>query len=208
VVRDTRERRCSGEGSGRDVRAADAIGMTKSTIVAENAPALRREPRPFLHLAPAALPTSGVTYDARGAARLDDAVSPQIPQLVRSLVDWTIALQNRRALERGRVQPIQVSVLNRRRRAARSWLLAIAAGRTDAATSHAVASQWLPLLAATGPDHKPTPAMARALVEFVRGALTACVFDDVRANLLDDAKALHVLETTLAVHLAAVLPSA
>jgi hypothetical protein len=177
--------------------------MTKSTIVAEDVPALRREPRPFLRLAPAVGPA--MRPDPRGLARLDAALAEQIPQLVRSLVDWTIALQNRRALGRGGAQPIQLSVLNRRRRAARSWLLAIAAGCTDAATCHAVAGQWLPLLTGSGPEAKPSPTTAQALVEFVRGAITACVFDAPRANLLDDARALGVLEATLAAHLAAML---
>lgn len=42
------------------------------------------------------------------------------------------------------------------------------------------------------------------LVEFVRGAVTACIFDQPAANLLSHAKALHALESTLSAHLAAV----
>lgn len=176
--------------------------MTKSTISAGDSVTAVREVRPFLLLQPARLPLKETKADATGLARLDAAVSPTIPQVVGSLVDFTIALQNRRALERGPVQPIQLSVLNRRRRAARSWLVAIVQGKTDAATRHAVATQWLPLLTGTGPDLARAQRSGRALVEFVRGALTACIFDEPSENLLDHAKALHVLESTLAAHLA------
>jgi len=39
----------------------------------------------------------------------------------------------------------------------------------------------------------------------VRGALTACVFDEAADNLLPHAKAEHVIEATLQAHLAALL---
>jgi hypothetical protein len=178
--------------------------MTKSTVLAKDATsAVLREVRPFLYLEPARLPLAATTVDAAGCARLEASVSPVIPQLVRSLVDFTIALQNRRALERGNVQPIQLSVLNRRRRAARAWILAILGGQNDAATQHAVSTQWIPVLTGTGPELARAEASGRALVEFVRGAITACIFDEPSDNLLEHCKALHVLETTLAVHLAA-----
>jgi hypothetical protein len=176
--------------------------MTKSALLTGTEAALR-EVRPFLYLEPARLPLKDARVDERGQALLEDAATPALPQLVRSLVDFTIARQNRRALERGPVQPIQLSVLNRRRRAARSWLNAIVAGRTDAATRHAVATQWLPLLTATGPDLRLAARYGRALIEFVRGALTACVFDEPTDCLIPHARALQVLETTLAAHLAA-----
>jgi hypothetical protein len=183
--------------------------MTKSTVLAnDGVAAAQREVRPFLLLEPARLPLKETAVDATGLAELERAVTPSIPALVRSLVDFTIARQNRRALEHGRVQPIQLAVLNRRRRAARSWLLAIATGKVDAATRHAVATQWLPLLAGTGSELARIGGAGRVLLEFVRGALTACVFDEPRESLLDQAKALHVLESTLAAHLAGVLEAA
>src|SRR5262245_11731127 len=127
--------------------------MTKSDVLAKDATVtVRREARPFLHLEPAALPPAPTPVDAVGVAHLEAAVTPAIPYLVRSLVDFTIALQNRRALERGHVQPIQLSVLNRRRRAARAWILAIATGQQDAATRHTTATQWIPVLTGTGPE--------------------------------------------------------
>lgn len=178
--------------------------MSKSAAPLAHVATAAREPRPFLFLSPARLPLRHDSIDADGQARLAAAADDAVPMLVRALVDYTIERQNRRALERGHVQAIQLSVLNRRRRAARAWLVAILAGRTDAATRHAVATMWLPTLCGTGPDLRLAARPAQALVEFVRGAITACIFDQPDANLLPHAKALHVLETVLSVHLAAV----
>jgi hypothetical protein len=177
--------------------------MTKSAGSGTASATVRREVRPFLYLEPTRAPVQAAPADPVGAALLEQAIAPCIPQLVRSLVDFTIARQNRRALERGPVQPIQLSVLNRRRRAARSWLNTIAAGKTDGAVRHSVATLWMPLLTASGPDLRASSRYGRAIVEFVRGALTACVFDEPSEHLLPHARALHVLETTLAAHLAA-----
>ncbi|MBL9078844.1 MAG: hypothetical protein JNL08_15165 [Planctomycetes bacterium] len=179
--------------------------MTKSAVSQANVVTAAREPRPFLFLSPARLPLRHDPIDAAGRATLQAAAEDAVPMLVRSLVNFTIERQNRRALERGNPQPIALSVLNRRRRAARAWLLAVLAGKVDGAARHAVASQWLPTLCGTGPDLRLAAAPARALVEFVRGAITACIFDEANENLLPHAKALHVLETVLSVHLAAVL---
>lgn len=165
-----------------------------------------RVPRPFLYLEPARLPLRadhGESIDAAGQHNLEVAAAAAVPVLVRSLVDYTIALQNRRALERGNPQPIHLSVLNRRRRAARAWILSILSGKVDAATRHAVATQWVPMLTGTGPDRQKAMRPGRVLIEFLRGSITACIFDEIAANLLPHARALHVLESTLSVHLAA-----
>lgn len=159
-----------------------------------------REPRPFLYLKAKSLPIVDSDLDAASVAQLQGSMQEEISQIVRSVVDFTIARDNERTR---RTQPIRMSVLNRRRRAARSWLLAIAEGRIDAVTLHTVASQWLPLLCGTGPDLALLADPAVDLIEFVRGAATACIFDEVAANLLPHARALHVLETTLSAHLAA-----
>jgi hypothetical protein len=98
--------------------------MTKSVTSAKETVSAVRVGQSVLYLKPARLPLRDVAIDPIGAARLDAALSPSIPALVRSLVDFTIELQNRRAIERGNPQPIQLSVLNRRRRAAarvRPW---------------------------------------------------------------------------------------
>lgn len=179
--------------------------MTKSAVpVVDAGPTVAREPRPFLYLEPARLPLRNPQIDAASIARLDAAVGDDVPALVRSLVDFSIARLNRRALERGNPQPISVSVLNRRRRAARSWMVAILAGRVDAGTLHAVSNQWIPTLAGTGHDLRKSARPGRVFVEFVRGAITACIFDQCEANLVPSAKAGHALETVLAAHLAAV----
>jgi len=162
-------------------------------------------PRPFLYLKPARLPLPTQPVDAIGMRGLERALSPHVGHMVRCVVDYTIARQNRDDLL---AQPIRMPVLNRRRRAARSWLLAIVDGRCDGATRHAVATQWLPLLCGTGPDLADSAAPGRELIEFVRGVATAMLFDQPVANLLPRARALHCLELTLAVHLAATLEQA
>lgn len=175
--------------------------MTKLEVPRRSGAAAMREPRPFVYLKPASLPMPQLVEDPAGAARLDDAVQEWIPQLARSIVDFTIARDNARS---GHPAPIGMSVLNRRRRAARAWLQLLAAGRADAGARHVVATQWLPILCGTGPDLLLARAPARELVEFVRGAVTACIFDAARAELLLDARAHYLFESALAAHLAAV----
>jgi hypothetical protein len=176
--------------------------MTKSLVSDRDVVAAVREPRPFLFLTPARLPLREPVVDPIGQQLLETIVIDAIPQLVRSLVDYTIERQNKRALERGHAQPIQLAVLNRRRRAARTWLLAIAGGKVDGATRHAVATQWMPVLCGTGPDYSGIARPGRVLIEYLRGAITACIFDQPAEVLLREARALAVLEATLAAHLA------
>lgn len=180
--------------------------MTKSVAVPHNpvSAVAVREPRPFLFLEPARLPARSDAIDAAGCGRLEAVATPAVPMLVRALVDYTIARQNRRL----GAQPIQLSVLNRRRRAARAWLLAILAGRVDGATLHAVSTQWLPTLCGTGPELGKALRPGRELIEFLRGALTACLFDEPAENLLPHARALHALEAVLSLHLAGLVHGA
>jgi len=179
--------------------------MAKSVMSVGNpVQAILREPRPFLFLEPARVPTRAVAIDPIGLEWLDEACDEAVPALVRSLVNYSITLQNRSSLERGARQPIQLSVLNRRRRAARAWIVAVLAGRTDGPTQHAVSTQWIPTLCGTGPDLQNAAGQGTKFVEFLRGALTGMVFAEPAANLLGHARALHVVESVLAVHLAAV----
>lgn len=180
--------------------------MTKLATSEKIAPATPREVRPFLYLDPIRGATIPVALDPVGLTVLATAVEPAVPMLVRAVVDQSIA--GRHGPDITRRQPPQVSVLNRRRRAARAWLQAIAAGSVDAGTLHAVGTQWLPTLAGAGPELGNGLPTARALVEFVRGATTALLFDAPAANLLPHARALHALESILAVHLAAVVDAA
>lgn len=178
--------------------------MTKSANAVPPGTVTAREPRPFLFLDPVSVPVTEAALDPVGIAVLGACAGDHLAMLVRALVDHTIELQNRRALLTGRRQPIHLSVLNRRRRCARSWLNAILAGRIDETTCRNVATQWIPTLAASGPDLAHATRAGRSCIEFVRGALTALVFDEPAENLLAHARALHVLETVLGVHLAAV----
>ncbi|HZN37618.1 MAG TPA: hypothetical protein VFD82_02380 [Planctomycetota bacterium] len=177
--------------------------MTKSVVTELDRASAVREPRPFLYLEPAPL-VPGEAVDPVGCEILDARVMPSVPALVASLVDYTIERQYRRELERGNPQPIQLSVLNRRRRSARAWILAILGGNVDQPTLHALATQWIPMLAGSGPDLEHVARPGRELTEFVRGAITACIFDEPAENLLPHARALHALESTLALHLAAI----
>jgi hypothetical protein len=83
-------------------------------------------------------------------------------------------------------------------------VLAFAVGRIDAAPRHAAATQWLPLLCGSGPNLATVGRPAQVLIEYVRGAMTACIFDEACDNLLPEARALAVLEGALAAHLAEV----
>jgi len=181
--------------------------MSKPSIPVPATAQLTREPRAFSHLAPLIVTAEPPAIDVGGRAFLAAKVGDSIPALVRALVDHTIALQNRRGLESGNRQPIQLSVLNRRRRSARIWIQSVISGDVDRATLHAVATQWLPTLAGNVPDRQSMLRQARSCVEFVRGSLTGLVFDAPAENLLGHARALHVLETVLGVHLAAVQSS-
>lgn len=180
--------------------------MTKSEVsMVDGTSTLRREGRPFLFLDPAPAVQPPVVLDPIGLDWLHGEVADQAPTLARSLVNFSIELQNRSMLERGNRQPIQLSVLNRRRRVARAWVNAVLAGSVDPTTLHAFATQWLPVLCGTGPDARPAPALGRKFVEFLRGAITAHLFAAPADNLLPAARALFALETILASHLAAVL---
>jgi hypothetical protein len=166
------------------------------------------EPRPFLFLDPVRTTARRPVLDEVGRENLESCTIDAVPAIVRSLVDFTIAQQNRRALEHGNVQPIQLSVLNRRRRSARAWILAVLAGAVDAGTLHALTTQWIPTLTGTGPDLRRAAQPGRACLEFLRGAIAAQIFDRPAENLLPHARALHVLETVLGLHLAAVQDAA
>ena len=176
--------------------------MTKPAIP-QAAAAPTREPRPFSFLAPKLVLAEPPAIEVGGRAFLSAKTSEFVPALVRALVNHTIELQNRRSRERGWQQPIQLSVLNRRRRCARSWLQSVINGAVDLPTLHAAASQWLPMLCGHGPDQPTMLRTVRSCVEFVRGALTGLIFDHAADNLLGHARAQHALETVLAAHLAA-----
>jgi hypothetical protein len=181
--------------------------MTKSADVIPPVVAAAREPRPLQWLEPVRVPVEQPVLEEAGVEFLALKTIDSIPALASALVDHTIALQNRRALESGDRRPIQLSVLNRRRRASRAWILAILGGKIDAATQHAVCHQWILTLAGSGPDPRTAARVGASCVEFLRGAITALIFDEPAPNLLGHARALHALEQVLGVHLAAIRAS-
>lgn len=166
-------------------------------------PTTRPEPRPFLRVEPRPIPQAEANIDPIDVGLLATAVQDHVPAIVRALVNHTIALQNRRQLETGHSRPIAVSVLNRRRRSARAWIQSILAGRVDRPTLHALTHTWIPQLAGTGPEPARAVRTGIACMEFLRGAITAQVFDAPADNLVPEARALNALETVLGVHLQA-----
>ena len=160
-----------------------------------------RERRPFQRLEPNAAPR-GLPPSARPGLRVLEArLSDQVPLLVRSLVNFTLSAQMRPGRRTARPMPPTVSVLNRRRRAARVWVHAILAGRVDSDTLAAIANSLLPLLAGTGPEVHRCEAPGRECFEFLRGAVTGLIIDEPADSLLPEAQGLYALDTVLGIHL-------
>lgn len=159
------------------------------------------EPRPFQRLKAIGAPRGLGADVAAGLPLLEMLVWDQVPAIVRSLVERTIALQHARAPKRS---PLPLSVLNRRRRAARSWIVAVMAGRLDRGTLHALTTVWVPHLAGTGPEIEAAVPVGVDCVELLRGLFTAAILDRPADNLVPQAKALHAVETILGVHLQAI----
>jgi hypothetical protein len=159
--------------------------------------------QPFLRLQPRALPAAAAAELASSLPAFTAALDGAVPRLARCLVQFSVAASNARQRRAGRAAGVSTSVLNRRRRAARAWLEAVAAARVDAPALHAVATQWLPQLIGCGPDLHLAANPGRALVEFVRGLVAGCIFDTPGDNLLPEAHAVHAAETVLAAHLQA-----
>lgn len=161
-----------------------------------------RRPQPFAFLdveRGLAVPA----IDPKGRAFLMACSSEYVPALVRGLVTHTISEQNTRNRVRGAALPIQVSVLNRRRRAARQWIQSVLAADVSRPILHAAAYQWLPTMCGNSPIREVAVATCESCAEFVRGAVTALIFDRPGENLLGHARAMHVLEQVLATHVAA-----
>ncbi len=169
-------------------------------------PTAPRERRPFARLEPttgsAALP--GELH--QGLTNLELCVGTQIAMLTRALVTYTLTAG--RADTIGRRTPPTISVLNRRRRAARLWIQAILAGRVDDDTRHTVATSLMPKLIGCGPEIHRAERAGELLVEYVRGAMHAAILDRPAANLVPEAAAIHALDTVLANHLDAFVQTA
>ena len=160
--------------------------------------------RPFLYTTPVRFPCPLPAEVHDGLAELEQRVGEDVQGIVRSLVNYTVSVHNARTRATGSGSATTVSVLNRRRRAARAWVLAILTGRVDGTTLHTLTHTWLPQLIGTGPDTSLAVAPGERLVEFLRGNISARVMDEPADNLVLHAKALHGLEVVLGIHLQAV----
>lgn len=166
--------------------------------------ALNRDRRPFLWLAPVQVPRQLSADALAGLDELDARVGDAVPIAVRSIVNFCNAVQLERQRRANRMaQGPSVSILNRRRRAARAWIVSILQGKVDQGTLHALTHAWIPLLAGTGPEAADAAEFGERLIEFVRGVVAAMVMDEPADNLVPQAHALHSLETVLGIHLQA-----
>jgi hypothetical protein len=163
----------------------------------------QRERRPFLWISPVNSHQALPADFADGLVELEAWVGADVQILVRSLVNYSVASQNRRSREAGRSVGTTLSILNRRRRAARAWSQAILAGQMDEPTLRSMSHTWLPQLAGTGPDIALAVPAGREFLEFLKGTMTALVMSQASASLVPQAKALQALETVLGVHLRA-----
>jgi hypothetical protein len=140
------------------------------------------------------------TQLVEGFVELEARVGPNIQLVVRSLVNYTVASQNRRLHEAGRTGGTTLSILNRRRRAARAWILVILSGELSDASLRSLTHSWLPQLSGTGPELALAVPAGMEFLEFLKGAITGLVMAEPKENLVPEAKALHALETVLGVH--------
>jgi hypothetical protein len=177
-----------------DTRPADNSG-TRPAVPAT------KERRPFLKLSPLLVPREVPEELAPGLEELEHRVGDDVQIVVRSLVNFTVSRQIVAQRAAGRAVGVPHGVLNRRRRSAREWILAIVAGHVDESTLHSLTHTWIPQLAGTGPDVAAAIAPGAEMIEFVRGAISALVMNDFAANLVPHAKALNALETVLSLHL-------
>lgn len=193
---------------GRRFGNADADGMASKARVAVQAPArtgieLRSE-RPSFHLLRPRRPTAGLPLSAEdGIAYLQFIAGEEDARIAQALVH--ASFRTRAPAGTVFVREPSISVRNRRRRAARLWVNAILAGDVSAPALKALTHSWLPQLAGTGPDAWRGQPAGRRFVEYLRGAFTAAVMTDAMPCLIRHAKALHALESILAVHLGAIV---
>lgn len=164
---------------------------------------IAKERRPFLKLSPLLVPREIPEEMAPGLEELENRVGDDVQIVVRALVNFTVSRQIVAQRAAGRAVGVSHGVLNRRRRSAREWILAIVAGRVDESTLRSLTHTWIPQLTGTGPDVVAAIEMGVELIEFVRGAVSALVMTELAESLVPHAKALNALETVLSLHLRA-----
>jgi hypothetical protein len=149
-------------------------------------------------------PAIGPTESIHGLAELELFVADSVQLVVRTLVEHVgfVEIERQRAAGR-RPESVPLRLLNKRRRAARSWIISILQGKIDRATLFALATTWVPDLTSRGGRFPAATITSRYLVELLRGAMTAHIMDTPANNLVPQAKALHAMESVLRVHLSA-----
>lgn len=184
--------------SGMAIKARDAARITVRGL-----DHLERE-RASFHLLRPRRPDAGLSASAEdGVAYLQFIAGDEDERASRILVSMSLRRSAPNSVPF--VRPPAISVLNRRRRAARMWVNAILDGDVSPGTLRALTSSWLPQLAGTGPEAWRAIGAGRTFIEFLRGLFTGAVMSEPMANLIRHAKALHALETILAIHLGAIL---
>ncbi len=161
-------------------------------------PAAVRTPQPFHRLTPVGLVGELPGDVVADLSYLQFLAGDADAAIATALVGFSL----RDARERCRAPSI--SVLNRRRRAARLWVNAVLKGDVSGPTVKNLIRSWIPQLAGTGPDVSKAARIGGELVEYLRGAFSAEVFGTPDADLLRKARALHALEFVLGAHLAAI----
>jgi len=160
----------------------------------------RRELRPFVWLESSPITEVLPADAAAGLPELEAYLGQQVPLLMRSLVDFTLVDSQDRTSRRA----VSASVRNRRRRCAGLWIHAILAGSVEPGMLESLVHTWGPQLAGTGPLPARALRKTKNCLEFLRGAMTGMICSLPEANLVPQAKAIHCLETVLAIHLRAI----
>jgi hypothetical protein len=166
------------------------------------APVPTRVRRPFVWLKPQRVGDELPDMAEHGLAYLQIFAEADTGAMMRALVRFSIEFQS--PSQRPFVRAPGISVLNRRRRAALLWINSILDGDVSNGTLRQVTNVWLPQLAGCGHEVERAARRGGAFIEFVRGLMTASIFDQGGNELLRHAKALYALETVLGAHLRAI----
>ncbi len=181
-----------------DIRRVDSNGSLSTT----------RERHPFFKLAPLIIPREIPAEIGPGLMELEERVGDDVQIVVRSLVNFTVGRQITEQRRIGREVGVPHGVLNRRRRSAREWIIALLGGKIDLATLHSLTHSWIPQLSGTGPEVREALEIGEDMIEFVHGAISAVVMTDLGENPVPHARALQALETVLGIYLRALRAAA
>ena len=190
------------------IASESSTATTQTVAPSSGTHVVAKDRRPFLTLEPVAIPDELPPEVVSGLTILNELVENDVQLVTRAIVGYTVANQIREQRAIGRTQGVPISVLNRRRRAARAWIVAILQGNVDAPNLRVVTSNWIPQLTGTGPDVTDAVCAGETLIEYVRGVISGSVMTDPADNLVPHAHALHALDTILGIHLQALREAA